>query len=267
MVHVSSDVWAVKVLVAARLAVGRLLEELTPLCLSTSIFSRAMRHSTCHDHVHPFFPSHSNFRLDRLGDPQPPGADTLTTTTCFCLLTQPAMVLHSLPWNSFITLPPARVSSIAALFILQCPGIWPVQSSFHSFDALPSPLFSYGTTHQSSAKALDKAVAKHWKAGEYLSQQALTKLSAKLQQKGLAPISNWPNYRKAYLERCARARAAKDKRGKTQDARAVVKLFLKDRLGAAAKAVASYIVARYSAGVHTNGPLEGKARPAYKGAL
>ncbi|CAK9102383.1 unnamed protein product, partial [Durusdinium trenchii] len=146
------------------------------------------------------------------------------------------MVLHSLPWNSFITLPPARVSSIAALFILQCPGIWPVQSSFHSFDALPSPLFSYGTTHQSSAKALDKAVAKHWKAGEYLSQQALTKLSAKLQQKGLAPISNWPNYRKAYLERCARARAAKDKRGKTQDARAVVKLFLKDRLGAAAKA-------------------------------
>ena len=54
-----------------------------------------------------------------------------------------------------------------------------------------------------------------------MTQQALTQLNTKLREQGMSPIANWANYRKAYLERSHRARTAKDKRGKAQDAKAV----------------------------------------------
>ena len=100
---------------------------------------------------------------------------------------------------------------------------------------------------------MDKAVAKLWKPGQYMTQKGLTKLNVKLRNQGLSPITSWINYRKACLERSRMALDAKDKTGKVKDARAVMKLIKgPDRFTAAAKTVACYIVGWYCAGAYAN---------------
>ena len=106
---------------------------------------------------------------------------------------------------------------------------------------------------KSDTKALDKAVAKLWKPGQYMTQKGLTKLNAKLRNQGFSPITNWINYRRARLERSRKALDAKGKTSKVKDARAVMKLIRgRNRLTAAARTVACYIVGRYCAGAYAN---------------